>query len=121
MSITELSAALGVRASTLRFWETEGLVAPDRDEPHSVRRYPPDAVRDARIVAALRAGGYRIPAIRGVMASLRDLDSAADARATLRNQISNIAARSVALLRAGADLAELLESPVPGRVTNHDG
>jgi len=121
MSITELSNALGVRASTLRFWETEGLVTPDRDEPLSARRYPPDAVRDARIVAALRGGGYRIPAIHSVMASLRDLDSAADTRAALRDRLSNIAARSVALLRAGADLAELLESPDAGVVTNHSG
>ena len=30
MTITELAAALGVRASTLRFWEQEGLVSPDR-------------------------------------------------------------------------------------------
>lgn len=112
MSITELSTALGVRASTLRFWETEGLVTPDRDERLSARRYAPDAVRDARIVATLRAGGYGIPAIHSVMVSLRDLDRAGDARAALRYQLSDIAARSVALLRAGARLAELLESPV---------
>ncbi|WP_139417707.1 MerR family transcriptional regulator [Agromyces laixinhei] len=121
MSITELSAALGVRASTLRFWEAEGLVAPERGGSQSVRCYPPGAVRDARVVAALRAGGYRIPAIHGVMVSLRDLDSATDAREALRSQLSNIAARSVALLRAGADLAELLESPAPGNAMSHCG
>ena len=58
MSITELSAALGVRSSTLRFWEHQGQITPDREQALAARRYTPDAVRDARIVAALGAGGY---------------------------------------------------------------
>ena len=107
MSITELSAALGVRSSTLRFWEREGLLAPEREEPLAIRRYPPDAVRDARIVAALRAGGYRIPAVDAVMTSLRALGDTSDA---LRDRLQIIAARSAALLRAGNDFVELVNS-----------
>jgi DNA-binding transcriptional MerR regulator len=116
MSITELSTALGVRSSALRFWEKEGLIAPERDEPLAARRYPPDVVRDARIVAALRAGGYRIPAIRAVMTSLHALGSTTDAREALRDRLRDIAIRSEALLRAGADLSDLLPSPAA-----HDG
>lgn len=111
MSITEISAALGVRSSTLRFWERKGLITPDREEPLAARRYPPDAVRDARIVAALRAGGYRIPAVHTVMTSLRALGDTADAREALQERLQRIAARSGALLRAGTDLADLLSSP----------
>src|SRR5699024_7455184 len=33
MTITELAEAIGVRASTLRYWESEGLTAPDRGVP----------------------------------------------------------------------------------------
>jgi len=108
MSITELSAALGVRSSTLRFWELEGLITPEREEPLSRRRYPPYAANEARIVAALRAGGYRIPAVHAVMSSLQGLGDATEARSALRARLENIAARSAALLRAGADLADLL-------------
>lgn len=108
MSITELSAALGVRSSTLRFWEHEGLITPERAEHLTARRYPPDAVRDCRIVAALRAGGYRIPAVHSVMTSLRSLGNTADARAALQDRLQTIAARSGALLRAGTDLSDLL-------------
>lgn len=66
MTITELAGALGVRASTLRFWETEGLVTPHRvaTRAGSARRYPLAAIREARIVAGLRASGYRIPDVR---------------------------------------------------------
>lgn len=111
MSISELSVALGVRSSTLRFWEQEGLIAPERSESFASRRYPPAAVSDARIVAALRAGGYRIPGIRAIMTSLHALGSTADAREALRDRLRDIALRSEALLRAGAALADLLRSP----------
>ncbi|WP_433675384.1 MerR family transcriptional regulator [Microbacterium gorillae] len=110
MSIGELSDALGVHSSTLRFWEHEGLIAPLRDAPRAARRYPPDAVRDVRIVAALRAGGYRIPDVRRVMTSLRLLGDPADARVALRGRLQSIAARSAALLRAGTDLVDMVDS-----------
>lgn len=116
MSITELSAALGVRSSTLRFWEQEGLITLERGEPLAARRYPPDAVRDARIVAALRAGGYRIPAVQAVMTSLRTLDNTTDARNALQDRLQSIASRSDALLRAGTDLSDLLRSPAVNNV-----
>lgn len=109
--LDQSSSALSVRSSTLRFWEHAGLITPDREGPLAARRYPPDAVRDARIVAALRAGGYRIPAVRTVMTALHALGDAGDARVALRDRLQNIATRSAALLRAGADLADLLSSP----------
>ena len=108
MTITELSGALGVRSSTLRFWESQGLITPDRVEPHGARRYPPKAVSDARIVTVLRAGGYRIPSVSAVMTSLRELGDASDARQALHARLQNIATRSAALLRAGTDLADSL-------------
>lgn len=116
MSIAELSTALGVRSSTLRFWEKEGLITPERDEPLAARRYPPDAVRDARIVATLRVGGYRIPAIQAVMTTLHALDRTTDAREALHNRLQDIAIRSNALLHAGTDLANMLHSPAVNNV-----
>ncbi|MFD0662576.1 MerR family transcriptional regulator [Thermocatellispora tengchongensis] len=60
MSVSELAAALGVRPSTLRHWDAEDLVVPDRDPARGTRRYTPAQVRDARIVHQLRRAGYRI-------------------------------------------------------------
>jgi DNA-binding transcriptional MerR regulator len=78
LTITQLAQALGVRASTLRFWEREGLVAPERvgSGPVRGRRYPPAVVREARVAAALRSAGHPVPAVRAVVASLRRLAGA---------------------------------------------
>lgn len=107
MSITELSAALGVRSSALRFWEHQGLVTPERTLRHGVRSYPAVAIRDARVVAALREGGYRIPAVHAVIASLHALEPDR-ARQALQGRLRAIAARSDALLRAGSALADVI-------------
>ncbi|MFD6141840.1 MerR family transcriptional regulator [Promicromonospora sp. NPDC060271] len=113
MTITELAAALGVRTSTLRFWEQEGLAVPDRVTTLRARRYGTGAIQEARIVAALRSSGYGIPAVRDVVATLREVDGVAEgagrAEQILDRRLDQIAARTVALLRAGADLAAVLD------------
>ncbi|WP_342364927.1 MerR family transcriptional regulator [Streptomyces sviceus] len=113
MTITQLAQALGVRSSTLRFREEETLVLPERVTTLRARRYGPAAIRAARVVVALRAGGYGIPAVGEVMACLDGADGLEDARRILRERIlrerlDRIAARSVALLRAGADTAAVI-------------
>ena len=117
MTITELAAALGVRTSTLRFWEQEGLAVPERVTTLRARQYGTGAIREARIVAALRSSGYGVPAVRDVVATLRQVDGIAEgiaeAERILDARLDQIAARTVALLRAGADLAAVLESAAP--------
>jgi len=119
MTITELAAALGVRTSTLRFWEQEGLAVPERVTTLRARQYGTGAIREARIVAALRSSGYGVPAVRDVVATLRQVDGIAegiaDAERILDGRLDQIAVRTVALLRAGADLAAVLEATPPSR------
>src|SRR5699024_6900837 len=71
MTITQLAEALGVRPSTRRFWEQEGLVAPVREGRLGARRYPARAIRQVRIVTVLRAAGFGIPATARPTAELR--------------------------------------------------
>ena len=112
MTITEVSRAVGVRSSTLRFWEAEGLLSPNRQPANNSRIYPPDAVRDARVIAALRDGGYGIPTVRTIMTTMTDhVGGSPEARRALESRLDTIASQSAALLRAGADLANLLEVP----------
>ncbi|MYR41943.1 MerR family transcriptional regulator [Streptomyces sp. SID5910] len=108
MTITELAGALGVRPSALRFWGDEGLVVPERVTSLRARRYGLPAIRAARIVAALRGSGYGIPAVRDIMGSLHRLDGPGEAERILRQRLDRIAERTVALLRAGTDLAAVV-------------
>lgn len=121
MTITELANALGLRASTLRFWEQAGLVTPERVTRMKARRYPPGAIRAARITAALRAAGYPIPELQNLMESLQDVRATGDlnaARARLQGRLDAIGGRMWALMRAGGDIATLLSGPTDPPATH---
>ena len=107
MTITQLAEALGVRPSTLRFWELEGLVRPTRRGRLGARSYPADAVREARIVSALRTSGRSIPATARVMADLRDHGGVDALHTVLAAHLEDVARRTEHLLRAGTSLVEL--------------
>ncbi|MFE0024431.1 MerR family transcriptional regulator [Amycolatopsis sp. NPDC059021] len=108
MSVSELAAALAIRPSTLRHWDAEGLVVPDRVTPRETRRYSPAQVRDARIVHQLRGAGYGVTALRTLMPQLRRGKRADDLAAALAIRAANITARSRALLDGTAELAAAL-------------
>lgn len=106
MSISELAGALGVRASALRHWEREGLVRPDRTAV--VRSYGAAAITEARIVAALRSGGYGIPLVAEILDQVRVHGLTADAQRVLTERLAAITRRSVALLSAASALHALV-------------
>ncbi|MTD14989.1 MerR family transcriptional regulator [Nakamurella sp. YIM 132087] len=109
MTITEFADALGVRTSTLRFWEREGLIHPERIGSQRARLYPPGAVGEGRLVAALRAAGQGIPAVRATMTDLGRGADITTVAALLERRLDLIATRTAQLLRLGADLVELFE------------
>ncbi|WP_229908183.1 MerR family transcriptional regulator [Amycolatopsis oliviviridis] len=96
MSVSELASALGVRPSTLRHWDAERLVVPDRDQ-RGTRRYTPSQVRDARIVHQLRLAGYRVEPLRALMPELRRSRRLDDVASALAARDEGITARSRAL------------------------
>jgi DNA-binding transcriptional MerR regulator len=108
MTIGELAQALGVRTSALRHWEDEGLVHPDRVRASSARWYGARAISEARIAAALRAGGYPIPPIARILGELRTHGMTADAQTLLENRLDDLSRRSIALLDAAGHLHALL-------------
>jgi DNA-binding transcriptional MerR regulator len=111
MGISELAVALGVRPSTLRHWDAEGLVVPRRTSTRGARRYSPDDVRDARIVHQLRMAGYRIVPLRALMPQLRRAQRWDEVLATLAARDASIDARSMALLKGAAALSALISPP----------
>lgn len=110
MSVSELADALGVRPSTLRHWDAEGLVVPHRTVNTRARTYSPDDVRDARIVHQLRLAGYRIGALRVLMPQLRRAVRWEDVTAALTARDASIATRSAALLRGAAALSTMIDA-----------
>ncbi|WP_039802598.1 MerR family transcriptional regulator [Nocardia araoensis] len=108
MSVAELAAALGVRPSTLRHWDAEGLVVPDRTTAQAARRYSPAQVRDARIVHQLRRAGYRVDTLKTLMPDLPRGHRSEDVEAALAARDASITARSRALLDAAAELSAVI-------------
>ncbi|WP_026554663.1 MerR family transcriptional regulator [Arthrobacter sp. 35W] len=110
MTISGLASALGVRPSTLRYWEAEGLAVPERVTALHARSYVPAVVREARIVVALRGAGYGIPAVRDVMNALRRFEGIGGVQQILQGLLDTISSGTVSLLRAGSDLAAVIEA-----------
>ena len=107
MTISQLAGALDVLPSTLRHWQGEHLLSPERDR-HDARFYPPAAVREARIVHQLRLAGYPIPQMRTLMADLRHPGHLADLDHALAQRQRTLTARSQALLNAAATLVDIV-------------
>jgi DNA-binding transcriptional MerR regulator len=110
MGTAELARALGVRASTLRHWDAEGLVAPDRG-PRGARSWSPAQVRTVRVVHQLRLAGHPVPAVRSVVAHLGGPGGWDEVTALLRGREAALDRRSRALLRGGALLDAVLGGP----------
>ena len=108
LTVGELATALGVKASTLRHWDAEGLVTPDRDATGRARRYSPQQVRLARIVQQLRTSGQPIKTVRDFVPALRSGLRQPDLAAAFAARDHAIERRSSALLDAANSLRVLL-------------
>ncbi|WP_460435445.1 MerR family transcriptional regulator, partial [Angustibacter speluncae] len=107
MGTGELARALGVPASTLRHWDAEGLVAPDRG-PRGARTWTPAQVRTVRVVHQLRLAGHPVPAVRAVVPHLTGPTGWGEVTALLRGRGADLDRRSRSLLLASASLVEVL-------------
>lgn len=111
MTISELAEALGTTPATLRHWEAEGLLAPDREGSGRIRTYSAVQVRDARVVHQLRIAGHPIPQLRAVLRQLLDPGVSGEALHTaFRVRDQQLTRRSHALLRAAPALTDVLAS-----------
>ncbi len=70
LGISAVARRVGVRVSTVRFWEKHGLVRPRRDTVSGYRVYDAVEMRHVQVIALLRHGGYGVDAIRPVLAEL---------------------------------------------------
>ncbi|NMO02164.1 MerR family transcriptional regulator [Gordonia sp. TBRC 11910] len=105
MTIGELSRALGLPTSTLRFWESQRLIDADRSD--GARVFGPAQIRDVRIVAQLRAAGYGIGLLRELLPQLTS-GSSNELGEILDRRRRCVDARSQALVAGAASLHALI-------------
>ncbi|MCT2584027.1 MerR family transcriptional regulator [Actinophytocola gossypii] len=114
LTVGELARRLGVHPATLRTWETEGILRPERDRATGYRQYGPDRVRDAEIARQLRRGGYPLRQVARFLESLRAAGGADALRAFLGAWQDRLARRGRDLLAGAAQLdayLTLLDQP----------
>lgn len=104
LTVGELAHRLGVHPATLRTWEAEHILRPDRDRATGYRVYGPDCVRDAEIVRQLRRGGYPLRQVARFLESLREAGGAHALSAFLDAWQNRLTTRSRCLLAGAAQL-----------------
>lgn len=119
VSIGPVAHQLGIRAATLRRWEQQGLLRPDRDR-QGYRVYRARDLRDAHIVGQLRRAGQPIPAIRLLLDDLRDTRDPTEATRALADRRAALRGRARAMLVGAAALDRYL-GPTPARSPSHTG
>lgn len=67
MTIGELAGAAGVAISTVRFYERQGLVDPDRRTPAGYRLYADETVRRVRFIRRAQELGFTLREVRDVL------------------------------------------------------
>ncbi|WP_342770188.1 MerR family transcriptional regulator [Oceanobacillus chungangensis] len=66
-SIQEVAEEVNVPASTLRHWEKEGLIEPERDIDNGYRKYSRADIRRLLIIRTIRSAVYSLEVVRGVV------------------------------------------------------
>ncbi|WP_413797337.1 MerR family transcriptional regulator [Streptomyces iranensis] len=113
LRIGEVAARLGLRTSTLRVWESAGLLRPRRDRSTGYRVYGPSDVRDARMIDLLRQVRYPLPQIRPVLDGLRRTGSSEALRTVIARRQEGLAQRATAMLEGSCRLHHYLTENAP--------
>lgn len=110
LGIGELAERLGTTPRTLRFYEEEGLLAPERTAG-GTRRYGPEAQRRAAFLLNLTRAGVELERLRALVAARPGAATGAEATAVARDELDRLAAHLDAVeetvARARAGMAEL--------------
>jgi DNA-binding transcriptional MerR regulator len=102
MKIGEFSRRLGVTPPTVRFYENLGLIAPAGRISGS-RRYDERALRDLRIVLALKRVGFTLVEIKGLLANSSSPAASKLWQTSARAKVSELG-RQIAELRSAQQI-----------------
>jgi DNA-binding transcriptional MerR regulator len=110
LRIGELAARTGTSARSLRYYEQQGLLRPDRDA-NGYRRYPGEAVTTVRNIRALLSAGLGTGSIGEILPCAREgthLDLCPRLIARLADELDDVDRRLDALQESRALLSALL-------------
>ena len=107
-----LAGASGVAVSTLRFYERQGLLAPEGRSSGGYRQYSPDSVRRVRFIRRAQELGFTLREVREVLALSDEperivLDDVAE---QVADKLAELDQRIADLRGVRASLALLVES-----------
>jgi DNA-binding transcriptional MerR regulator len=69
-SISEAAEVIGAASSTLRHWEKEGLIEPERDMESGYRKYTKSDLRKLLVIRTLQNAVYSLEVVREVLAEM---------------------------------------------------
>lgn len=109
MKIGELAKRSGVAASTIRFYESAGVLQLARRQANGYRDYPEDAVALLGIITDAQQAGFSLEEIKRILPA--DVSSwQHDALlAALKAKLADISALQARLARNQADLQSLIQ------------
>lgn len=111
MNIGKASAASGVSAKMIRYYESVGLIPPARRTDTAYRIYSDDDVHVLRFIRRARDLGFSVDAIRELLALWQDKSRAsADVRRIALEHVGELEARIAALQDMAGTLRQLAGS-----------
>lgn len=112
LHVSEAAQSVGVQASTLRFWEEQGLLHPSREQGSRYRCYDEEQLPLLRTIVLLRKANYPLEAIRPVLMQVAQGDPE-QSLAAAEQQLKELTETTSRCVKATAALWEYLEgSPV---------
>lgn len=110
----DMARLSGTTLRTVRFYETEGLIAPSTREGAAHRRFSPAELRKLQCISGLREAGLSLQDIKTLIGIKRQCPSAESAAATLMSalneRIDEMQQRIAVLERVRADLCATVET-----------
>ena len=91
--IAEVARRIGIRTSTLRYWEAQGLVRPTRDARSGYRIYDAEQIRRAYSIVFLRRAGYDLANIHELVERQSE-HGAQDVLAAAQKQMASLRLQS---------------------------
>ena len=110
MDIAEVARRSGVAASTLRYYERRGLIAPLAREEAGRRRYPPGVMNQLALIALGQAAGLSLDEIRTMV--LPNGEASVD-RGLLASKAEAIDAQVLRLRAVSRGLRHAAACPAP--------